>query len=247
MKKLFTEGFTAVDIAEPLISFDAERDASETRQFMLDNGLSVVGIRREGIVAGYVETEYLTDATCGDAMHGFDPDEVMSEQASYRDVITCLDKSTYCFISDLGAVGAVITRNDIQKPSVRMWLFGMISIVEMYFSRLLEQKYETKNWQKELPAGRLAKAETLQAERKRRGQDVKLISCLHLSDKAHILMKDPDFRDEAGFESKRAAQKAVSAFESLRNSLAHAHDIVTHDWEMIVRAAERLDKVMTRI
>jgi hypothetical protein len=33
MKRLFTEGFTAMDIAEPLLSFDADKSAEHVRQF----------------------------------------------------------------------------------------------------------------------------------------------------------------------------------------------------------------------
>ncbi len=43
MKRLFTEGFTAIDIAEPLVSFEADKNATEIRQFMVVNNIEVVG------------------------------------------------------------------------------------------------------------------------------------------------------------------------------------------------------------
>ena len=42
MKRLFTEGFTAMDIAEPLLSFDADKSAEHVRQFMSDGNLGVI-------------------------------------------------------------------------------------------------------------------------------------------------------------------------------------------------------------
>jgi hypothetical protein len=45
MTKLFTEGFTAVDIAECLPSFDADKSSAYVRQFMSDKRLEVVGVR----------------------------------------------------------------------------------------------------------------------------------------------------------------------------------------------------------
>ena len=162
-------------------------------------------------------------------------------------MIDCLARSKYCFVSVLGSVSAVITRSDIQKPPVRMWLFGMISIVEMYISRQLETKYQDSSWQAKLSINRLRKAQNLQENRKRRNQKLSLLDCLHLADKAKILVKDPGMRKEAGFESKREAEKAIRDFESLRNSLAHVQDIITYDWDTIVTVSKRLEKIMMRI
>ncbi|MFV1975256.1 MAG: bifunctional (p)ppGpp synthetase/guanosine-3',5'-bis(diphosphate) 3'-pyrophosphohydrolase, partial [Candidatus Scalindua sp.] len=137
--------------------------------------------------------------------------------------------------------------NDIQKPSVRMWLFGMITIVEIFIARTIEIKHPQSAWRRELSPERLKKAEDLQNERKRRDQHVTLLDCLQLGDKAKILMKDPEMREDMGFESKRTADKALKDFESLRNNLAHAQDIITYNWESIVTISRRLNKIMTRI
>jgi hypothetical protein len=247
MKRLFTEGFMAIDIAEPLASFDTDKCAVDTLQFMNKNDIEVVGVRREGVVAGYVQQQDLIDGKCGEHMHCFDKEIVLAETSFYPEVIDCLSRSKYCFISVLGSVGAVITRNDIQKPSVRMWLFGMITIVEIFIARTIEIKYPQSAWRRELSPERLKKAEDLQNERKRRDQHVTLLDCLQLGDKAKILMKDPEMREDMGFESKRTADKALKDFESLRNNLAHAQDIITYNWDSIVIISRRLNKIMTRI
>jgi hypothetical protein len=247
MKRLFTEGFTAMDIAEPLLSFDADKSAEHVRQFMSDSNLGVIGIRKDGVVTGYVQLENLADGNYADYVNYFDEGVVLHQTSSYRDVIDCLSRFKYCFVSVLGSVSAVITRNDIQKLPVRMWLFGMISIVEMYISRQLETKYQDSSWQAKLSINRLRKAQNLQENRKRRNQKLSLLDCLHLADKAKILVKDPGMRKEAGFESKREAEKAIRDFESLRNSLAHVQDIITYDWDTIVTVSKRLEKIMMRI
>ncbi len=128
-----------------------------------------------------------------------------------------------------------------------MWLFGMITIVEMFIFRTIETKYPQSTWRSELTSERLKKAEDLQNERKRRNQHVTLLDCLQLGDKAKILMKDPEMRENMGFESKRTADKALKDFESLRNNLAHAQDIITYNWDSIVVISRRLNKIMTRI
>ena len=55
MRRLLTGGFTALDIAEPLMSFDAIRGATDVASKMAEQHLTVVGVRRDGIVAGFVQ------------------------------------------------------------------------------------------------------------------------------------------------------------------------------------------------
>ncbi|MHC4335433.1 MAG: hypothetical protein ACYSUV_17045 [Planctomycetota bacterium] len=226
MKRLFTEGFTVMDIAEPLFSFDVDRSAPEIKQIIDQDNVEVVGVRDKGTVSGYALRDELTDGTCRDHLHNFDEGSILTSSASYRDVIQALDRSSYCFVQMLGQVIAYVTRADIQRPSVRMWLFGMITIVEMHMVKEIDSRFPHETWRGAISPGRLNKAEALRAERERINQKVTLLDCLHFVDRARILIKDPAVREDTGFGSKHEAERAIKAFESLRNSLAHGHDIV---------------------
>ena len=57
LRRVFTEGFTVMDIAEPLASFDAERPADDVRRFLEGHDYDLAGVRREGVVAGYLLRE----------------------------------------------------------------------------------------------------------------------------------------------------------------------------------------------
>jgi len=247
MQKLFTEGFIVLDISEALISFDADRDAAEIQRFMAEKNLSVIGIRKDGVVTGYTTKDKLTGGKCGDHIHTFDDKMVLSATSSLQEVMEALSANKYCFVSVLGKVGGIVSRTDIQKPPVRMWLFGMITIMEMFMVRTIEKLYPNGSWQQGVSAGRLKKAEEILRERQRRNQDARLIDCLQFSDKGYILIKNPDLRKDFGFESMAVAKRAVKDLESLRNNLAHAQDILTDNWAAIVTMATRVNKIMTRI
>jgi hypothetical protein len=247
MKRLFTEGFTVLDISENLVSLDADKNAAETKLYLSENNLDIVGLRNNGLVAGYIRRNELTDGKCSDHMHYFDEKLLISATSSLQEVLEILAESEYCFVSLLGKVGAIVTRYDIQKPPVRMWLFGMITIIEMFMVRAIEKRYSNDGWQVMLSEGRLNRAKEIFKERQRRNQNARLIDCLQFSDKANILIKDRDVREDVGFQSMRDAKNAIKKIESLRNNLAHAQDIFTHDWEAIVNISKRLDKIMTRI
>jgi hypothetical protein len=66
MQRLFTEGFIVLDISEALISFDAERDAAEVKRFMSEKNLAIIGVRKDGVVAGYAKKDALTGGKCAD-------------------------------------------------------------------------------------------------------------------------------------------------------------------------------------
>ncbi|MEJ2161350.1 MAG: hypothetical protein P8X53_12845 [Chromatiales bacterium] len=66
MRRLFTEGFAAIDIAEPLYSVDGVRESRVAAKWMDESGLDLVGVRRNGVVVGYARRENLANGSCLD-------------------------------------------------------------------------------------------------------------------------------------------------------------------------------------
>ena len=61
---VFERAFTAQDIAEALLSFDFDRSAKDVAAAMSQARVQVAGIRRNGLVCGFVETESLGEGSC---------------------------------------------------------------------------------------------------------------------------------------------------------------------------------------
>lgn len=244
LRRVFQESFIVHDIAEPLISFDAITDGDIVRKQMEDTNLEVVGVRKHGRVRGYVQVDDLTGGTCGEHLRDFDPEHIVVDTASLTDLVLMLKDRRRIFVSLLGNVGGIVSRTDLQKPPVRMWLFGMVSLIEMRFNRLIDEFCPDDAWSEYLSAGRVGKARSLQEERNRRNQNVDLLDCLQLSDKAQIFARNDQLRKMMRFESKRQLEEAAKMIEKLRNNLAHSQDIITGDWDTIVRLSENLDSVL---
>jgi len=240
--RLFTEAFTAKDIAESIHSFDADRKSHEVESSMHALGLNVIGVRRHGQVIGYAWKEDLDSGLCGDRARAFGQDQVIYGDASLSEVILVLTRYDNCFVSLLDTVAGVITRADIEKPIVRMWLFGMITMLEMDLASRISERWPGDEWQQHCSNNRLRKAETLWEERRRLNQHSDLIDCLQLSDKAQILLSDEEIMEEYGFSSKSAADRTIREMSSLRNNLAHGQSIVSYDWPQIVRMTQRLEQ-----
>jgi hypothetical protein len=197
-------------------------------------------------VTTIVERANLADGPCGQYACPVDGSLVFADSAPMTEIVPALARAPRIYVRLLGVIGGLVTRADLQDPPVRMWLFGMITILEMRLLRMIERHYGDSDdgWQEYLSASRLAKAELLLAERTRRNQNPRLLDCLQFSDKAQIVVRNEELRQAAGFASRRRADATIKGVERLRNNLAHAQDIVTSDWETIVLLVENLDVVI---
>ena len=240
--RLFREAITIADVAGPIRSFDADRPADEVRLIMDEQDIAVACLRHEGLVAGYARREDLVSGRCRDHLRRFRKGQVLTGDGSLSALVMALTRHEHLFISLLGEVGAVAGRECVNSPVARMWLFGIITLTEMQVTRLIDEQFPGESWQELVSSGRLEKAAELRQERMRRGQHSRLIDCLQLSDKGQVLAERPEMLRFFGFDSKRAAKTIVKELESLRNNLAHAQDIVTHDWAAIARLAARIEE-----
>ena len=246
LQRVFMENFSVGDIAEPLASFDAAAVAADARAVMAARGYKVAGIRRDGTIAGYVQQEDLAGGTCGEYLRPFDAADVVPDSANLPTVVVKLAQSPRLFVTAFGQVGGIATRTDLQKPPVRMWLFGMITIIEMGLTRMIADRFADGTWRQFVSEGRLSKAEALLDERRRRNQEVDLLDCLQLSDKGQIVLRNDDLRTEAGFVSRSKGTQTMKEIEALRNNLAHSQDIVACDWDIIVKLTAYLDTLLSQ-
>jgi hypothetical protein len=240
--RLFTESFTAQDIAEPVRSFDIDKPCHDVQPIMEQQHLDIVCLRDQGAIIGYVRRGDLVDGCCGDHLRPFRQGQVLSNDGSLSDIIHVLTLHQYGFVRLFDDVVGYVSRSEINKPVVRMWLFGIITFIEMELSQMIQGYYPEQAWHDMLTETRLAKAVELQQERQRRNQNCDLIDCLQLSDKGHIVIQNPEFLSLLDIGSRKVAKRLVRELESLRNNLSHSQDIVAHDWAQIVRLSYRLEE-----
>jgi hypothetical protein len=238
VRRVFTESFTARDVAEPLASFDGGVAAEYVRDFMKDRDFDVVGVRGEGQVVGYVDQASLGDGTCGRYRCPLEQAAVVSDAVPLPAVLMGLNRAPFLFVSAFGQVGGIITPADLEKPAVRMWLFGIVTLIEMRFTDLIERHCPEEVWKDHLSAARLQKAHDLLAERRRRNQTLRLLDCLQFSDKGQIVARNEDIRKLTIFPSRRQAEEATKRVEDLRNNLAHAQQVLSCDWGTIIQLCE---------
>lgn len=232
----FGRYFRATDVAEPLPSFDAGRETDEVRAAL---DAPVAGVRIDGEVRGYLRRDELVGSG-PISYRAIGAGQLLEARSPLSEVVLALTRHDPCFVTLFGQVVGYVSRQEMQKPVVRMWLFGLITLIELEITERVRERWPDDTWTELLTESRLAKARELQRERARRGTEVPLLDCLQLGDKAGVLTREPEVLAALGFRTRGSAKTVIKDLQSLRNNLAHAQDIVSQDWTQIVRLARRL-------
>lgn len=242
--RTFSRSLTAVDLAEPLVSLDENQPVALGAELMRTRNLSVLGVRRAGLVAGWAGMEDLTSGTLGECARRFCREQALDESAGLDVVLGALSTAEQVFIEWRGEVAAVITHLDLQKPALCMWLFGAITVLDANMTWAIEELYPDNSWQSLISTGRYQKAVELREERERRGSACRLLDCLQVKDKADILVSDSTNITVLGLRSRREADRFASDLEKLRNNLAHAQFLEIEHLATATRLASSIHSIV---
>jgi hypothetical protein len=247
---IFDRSITVGDIAEPVVSFDDHDDAQEVKTFMRERDYDYLGVRFHGHIAGYADREKLGPGRLGEWSKEFETERLISDRTSLLKALSRMRNINPLFVSVHDKVWGIATKGDLQKFPFRMWLFGVLSMVEMHMLRLIRERFSNDEWQRGFNTCRLNKAKELFDLRTRQNEEIDLDDCLQWCDKVAIVAGNANFRELLGFQSKRDAERRLSRMEGLRNHLAHAQDLLTGNWPLVIditEDAERLLNAMEQI
>jgi len=244
LKELFASAITVKHIAEPLASFDETSPANAVHQFVDWADFDLIGVRSDGQVCGYARREDLDGGCLGDHLHPIEDDQTLVETASIPQVMRILKDFPACFVTLLGQVGGIVTRGDQQKAPVRMWLFGLITLLEMQMLRVVKLRYPRDNWQALLNQERLSEARCMFQKLRAGNQELGLADCLQFCDKRDIILTTDDLWPRFEFASKGSGERLLRKLEKLRNELAHAQDILEGRWPELLDLAEYAERTL---
>lgn len=252
LHQTFSKSLTAADLVEPLASLDENQPQRLAQELMKDAGRVVLGVRHRGLVTGWVGEEELASASGDGGGSGalrecarpFQDEMVVDAEAGLGTVLAAMCPGPRVFVRWLGEVGGVINHEDLQKAPLRMWLFGTVTLLDLNMTWAIEELHPAESWGEKISAGRLGKAQALQAERRRCGGDCRLVDCLQIKDKADILLHDPQVIADLGFASRREADRFARAIEGLRNHLAHSQELEAEHVGTAARLATFMDSII---
>ena len=91
LNNIFNHNIRAKDLAEFLVSFDYDQPAKTVKEVVNGKGYTVVGVRKDGGVIGYVITEELKDnAILADCMKDINDENIISENEGMMETLNKL-------------------------------------------------------------------------------------------------------------------------------------------------------------
>jgi hypothetical protein len=241
---------TVHEIFEPLLSCPAQAPASEMKDELTRRDFDAAGVKCDagGPVTGFVRRETLTTGLVEDHIEPISSDLLTNPSVGIAELLDRLSHCPYLFVTIDEAVSGVITVADLNKPLVRVYFFGLLSLLEIHMSFWVAQEYPNESWKQTLKAGRVEQAAKMHQERERRGQRLSLADCLQFADKRDLVVAHDGLRDRLSLQSKKAATKWLSDAEGLRNTLAHSqYDLVQgSSWPDLIALVQWVQAVIAR-
>lgn len=243
LKKIFIDNVTVRDIYEPLLCCRVDDPSAHVKEILLHRQFDNVGvIDDKQQVIGYVETSSLKDGVIGQYVQPIQLNQVISDSTPLANLLNVLKKKDYLYINHGAKIVGIITKADVNKPPVRVYVFGMISLCEMHLNSWIKHYYPENMWHERISDNRLTHVQELYEERKGNNQDLTLLDCLQLADKKTILAGTKDLLESHGF-SKKGFEKFIRYVEKIRNELAHSQDsiIASLAWDDFVSVLENVE------
>lgn len=250
VRSLFDTGITAVSIFEPLKSCPADATAIEMKELLLKRDFDVAGVMetKDGPVVGYVLRSDLESGNVSEHKKKIEPELLISDSAPIPDLFSLLRNQSYLFVLNKTKIEGIVTRADLNKPPVRIYLFGIVSLLEMHLGFWVKKHYQNESWKNHISKRRLIAAKKLYKDRKRRNQDIGLFECLQIADKRDLFLKIEELRNTFSISSKRTGKEILKQAEDLRNSLAHSQiDIsIGLGWDNLFKTIVWIELFITR-
>lgn len=242
---LFGHDIKARHILEHLRSCRAEENAATVRRRMEKLDFDVMGIKEDGRVNGYVEQSSLKIGPCRNYRIGFVASELLQESTPLIEVFSGLHDATRRFVRKRKKVIGIVTRGDLQKAPVRMWLFGLITLLEMHLLRVIRNHFPADSWAVLLSDGRMINARKIFASRKERNEAIDLVDCLQFCDKRELVFKIPAVKESVRKYGVESADTVLESAEILRDKLCHAQDIVEGStWPEVIDLAKNIEHIL---
>ena len=245
LRDLLAFNITAHSIFEPLhcclTDSPADQVAAEMKQLKFD----VAGVRatQGGRLLGMVSREGLTKGTAAEHLEPLVPDAVFVDATPMSRVLAALGRREYILVRTRQDANGIVTRADLNKPPVRVYMFGLVSLLEMHMTYWLRTCYPDEAWQHAIAPARVKKARELRAMRESRREDLELVDCIQFCDKRIAVLASTEILAKFGLSDQADARAKLTQAERLRDLLAHSQSDLDEgaSWPAVVSLAEKTE------
>lgn len=250
LREAVGNAITAASIFEPLMACPAAAPSTEMKSVLEARDFDIAGVRdaENGPLLGIVVRNEMQDGIVRDWLRPVPSERIIADSTGIADLLGVLLDSDYCLVVAGHRLDGIVTRADLNKPPVRVYLFGLVSLLEMHLTFWIGVEYPDALWKAQLPAKRLQAAQHLLDERRRRNEARTLDECLQFCDKRDLVIDSPALRSKLSLDGKTKADQLLSRAEDLRNDLAHSQASLasTQPWPELLEVVHELQALVER-
>lgn len=236
LQNIFIDNITTKFIYEPLACCKIYDNAFEVKQTLDVRDFDTLGVVDENEKKiGYIIHHELQNGEISQYVKQFKTDILISDSTPICDLLDILSEKEYVYVLEKNSIEGIVTRADINKPIIRIYLFGIISLFELHLNYWINKNHMESEWLEILPKNRVTTAHDIYNQRKGNNSQLTILECIQICDKKFILMKTNVFLESFQY-SKTKFKDLLENSESIRNELAHSQNsiIANLDWKEFV-------------
>jgi len=246
LQGIFVVNITTKFIYEPIYCCRLDDVAIDVRKTLEDRDFDVIGVINENEdVFGYALREELEDYEVSKFTHKIELENIVSDSTPIIQLLNILSVKSYSFVVESNKIVGIVTRADINKPIVRIYIFGIISLFELHLNFWINEYHKHESWKDKITENRFNETNELFSKRKGNNEELTLLECLQFCDKRDILKNTNDFIGQFNF-SKKAFERLLKDTEKIRNELAHSQNsiIANLDWDRFVTTVSNIESFL---
>src|ERR1700678_154485 len=248
LRSRFEEKILAQAVFDPIQACSEQADVSDVLKVLNEKDFDYAGvaIQPEGPVTRFVSRELMQAGKVKDYAQEIPAEFTITEMTPLVKVLSIFKEKDHVFVSAETGVIGIITAADLSKPAVRIYLFGLISLLEMHLGYWIRIKYPDQTCRKQLKEVRISAAEKVLNERRRRDQEIDLLDCLQFCDKRDLVLGHQDLRTALDLDKNADPRRFLVLLERLRNQLAHSQEdlVANSSWQDLIPVIEWAEAVV---
>jgi len=221
-------GITAKSIASPISSSapQSDRKVREVRDYMKKWGFDRVAIARSATIIGYVDTEHLksykTDDPIGVHARPFEPELLVSDGTPLPVVLRRMQDQPAVFVVGSDGVDGIITHADLEKQCMRIYLFGLVSLLEQELCTIMHELSQQEVLAAIDSDSARVRFESDLSQKKAAGEDLAPVYYTTLGTKRNLVLGHDKYWKLMGPTRPVVAEKLGNVVK-LRNALDHVN------------------------
>jgi hypothetical protein len=251
IRAMFENDVTVRSIYEPLRACISSSDAAEMAQLLDERGFDVAGVKDvdgQAPITRFVTAEALRNGgIVDDHAVAIAAGDLLADATPLAKIFSILAIRQYSFVLADAVVAGIVTRADLNKPPARIYLFGLVSLIEMHLVFWIRREFGG-TWKQHLTAPRIEAATKLFELRREKRQELDLCECLQICDKADLIVSQEKLRALFGIESKKTGRKTFARIQTLRDLLAHGQATLTEGgtWEDVINVVAWMEQALDK-